>query len=299
MKNLYLIIYLTAFSFLFTACHSGDTKKAPKTAENNRLFADISIDSLYPAGLEELSFNSSGDTLYGFSYLANGRGPHPTVILLHGLPGNERNLDVAQHLRRNGYNVIFFNYRGSWGSQGQFSYENSLQDVTAVLDLITEPESKDRLRVDTRNIFLFGHSMGAGLAMITGLKDPRVKGVLGVSLFNPYSAFQGKAANVNVIDLGAYVSGLGMLNTTPQQYLKGILQNVESYNIEKMIDETKKPVLVIDEHELNDDLKKYARRRNFDYERWNTDIAFTDKRIALAIRAEKWLDSKTQKRRSK
>ena len=296
MKSPLIILFAAAFAFLLSACQTGETKKPVKTTESNRLFADIRIDSLHPAGLEELNFNSSGDTVYGFSYLANGRGPHPTVVLLHGLPGNERNLDVAQHLRRNGYNVVFFNYRGSWGSQGKFSYENSLQDVNAVLDHITDPENKERLRVDARNIFLFGHSMGAGLALITGLKDPRVKGVLGVSLFNPYSAFQGKAANVNVIDLGAYVSGLGMLNTTPQEYLKGILKNVESYDIEKMIDETKKPVLIIDEHELNGYLKKYARRRAFDYERWNTDIAFTDKRIALATRTEKWLDSKTKKR---
>jgi len=295
MKNNLLLLF-AAFGILLMACQTGGTNKTIKVAQNDRLFADIRIDSLYPAGLEELSFNSSGDTVYGFSYLANGRGPHPTVVLLHGLPGNERNLDVAQHLRRNGYNVVFFNYRGSWGSQGKFNYENSLGDVNAVLDLITDPENQERLRVDSRNIFLFGHSMGAGLALITGLKDPRVKGVLAVSLFNPYSAFQGKAANVNVMDLGTYVSGLGMLKTTPEKYLKGILQHVESYNIEKMIDETKKPVLVIDEHELNSYLKKYARRRNFDYERWNTDIAFTDKRIALATRAEKWLDSKTNKK---
>ena len=47
-----------------------------------------------------------------------GAGRRPTVVLLHGLPGNEKNLDLAQAIRRAGWNVVTFNYRGSWGSPG-------------------------------------------------------------------------------------------------------------------------------------------------------------------------------------
>lgn len=32
-------------------------------------------------------------------YTAGGEGTHPTVILLHGIPGCERNLDLAQAVR--------------------------------------------------------------------------------------------------------------------------------------------------------------------------------------------------------
>src|SRR5689334_15673236 len=74
------------------------------------------VDSSYPPGTEELAFLSHGARLNGFFYLAAGRGPHPTAILLHGFPGNERNLDLAQALRRAGMNVLFFSYRGAWGS---------------------------------------------------------------------------------------------------------------------------------------------------------------------------------------
>ena len=38
-------------------------------------------------------------------YTAGGEGPHPTVLLLHGIPGCERNLDLAQALRRAGRSV--------------------------------------------------------------------------------------------------------------------------------------------------------------------------------------------------
>ena len=29
-------------------------------------------------------------------YTAGGEGPHPTILLLHGIPGSEQNLDLAQ-----------------------------------------------------------------------------------------------------------------------------------------------------------------------------------------------------------
>lgn len=292
MNRSYLFLITLAISIGLAACQSGTPKKQAK-ASPDKLYEDFRADSLHPATLEELQFNSSGDSIFGFSYLANGKGPHPTVVLLHGLPGNERNLDVGQHLRRSGYNVVYFNYRGSWGSRGTFSYENCLGDVRAVLDHITDSVNRERLRVDTRNIFLFGHSMGAGLALIAGLDDSRVKGVVAVSVLNPYETFRGRAAQVNVMDIGSYLSGLGMLNTDPQAFLKGIMNHIEDYNIEKKVAQTRKPVLVIDEHELNDYLKAYSRRRSFSYERWNTDHAFSDRRQALGIRTRTWLDKRT------
>ena len=70
-------------------------------------------DVTYPPVLHELLIPSNGVMLSGFMLGANGKGPHPTVVLLHGFPGNEKNLDLAQSLRRAGYNVLFFHYRGA------------------------------------------------------------------------------------------------------------------------------------------------------------------------------------------
>ena len=60
-------------------------------------------------------------------------------ILLHGFPGNERNLDLAQALRRAGWNAVFFHYRGSWGSDGDFSFGHVLEDVAAVVARCATP----------------------------------------------------------------------------------------------------------------------------------------------------------------
>src|SRR6188508_3331608 len=63
-------------------------------------------DPAYPAEMAELALESGGERLNAILYVAAGRGPHGVVVLLHGHPGNERNLDVAQAIRRAGFSVL-------------------------------------------------------------------------------------------------------------------------------------------------------------------------------------------------
>lgn len=90
---------------------------------------DISWDKTSAAGSTELFIPSENSLLAGLIYKANGVQKHPSLLLLHGYPGNERNLDVAQVVRSHGWNVIYFYYRGSWGSQGKFSFKNCVEDL--------------------------------------------------------------------------------------------------------------------------------------------------------------------------
>ena len=81
---------------------------------------------------------------------ALGRGRHPTLVICIGLPGNERNLDVAQAARRAGWNTVSFNYRGAWGSPGEFRFSQNLEDVEAVLAYLRTgqmPSSSGWIRV--------------------------------------------------------------------------------------------------------------------------------------------------------
>ena len=71
-----------------------------------------------PASTPAVTFSSGGETLPGVLHVPAGPGPHPVVVLLHGFPGNERNFDLAQSLRRAGYATLVFHYRGAWGSPG-------------------------------------------------------------------------------------------------------------------------------------------------------------------------------------
>lgn len=131
-------------------------------------------DSVNPPRLEELEFESGGARLNGIFYLPAGAGPHPVVLLLHGNPGNERNLDVAQTLRRAGYATLYFNYRGSWGSGGTFSRSHAIEDVNAALRFVRSPLAAQRYRVDSSRVGLVGHSMGGWLALVAAAGDPRI-----------------------------------------------------------------------------------------------------------------------------
>ena len=67
-------------------------------------------------GIAGATFDSDGHRLIGTLYLARGEEPKPTVLLLHGCPGLEKNLDLAVLLRDRGWNSLVFHYRGCWGS---------------------------------------------------------------------------------------------------------------------------------------------------------------------------------------
>ena len=97
------------------------------------IYTDPPRDAQHPARMEVLHIPSGDVKINGVAYLVGGTGVHPTFVLLHGLPGNEKNLDLAQAVRRAGWNAITFNYRGSWGSPGVFRFSQNLEDADAVL----------------------------------------------------------------------------------------------------------------------------------------------------------------------
>jgi len=157
---------------LVSACTS-----APRIAGD-----PVAADPDFPPSLMELNFDSHGDRLNGHAYLANGEGPHPTVVLLHGFPGNERNLDLAQDLRSNGFNVLFFHYRGAWGSEGTYSFTHVIEDVAAATDYLRA--NAETYRTDPNKLILIGHSMGGFAALEAAARDDRIACVAGIAPAN-------------------------------------------------------------------------------------------------------------------
>ncbi|MFN2326425.1 MAG: alpha/beta hydrolase family protein [Gemmatimonadales bacterium] len=131
--------------------------------------------------MEVLHIPSGGVRINGVAYLAAGAGRHPTVILLHGLPGNEKNLDLAQAIRRAGWNAMTVNYRGSWGSPGEFRFGGNLEDAEAVLAFVRDSTNARRLGVDPQRIVVAGHSMGGWVAALTAAQHAELLGVVLIS----------------------------------------------------------------------------------------------------------------------
>jgi pimeloyl-ACP methyl ester carboxylesterase len=128
-----------------------------------------------------LHIPSHGLVINGIEYVPSGAGPYPTIVICHGLPGNEKNLDLAQALRRVGWNAITFNYRGSWGSPGNYRFAQNLEDADAVLAYIRDPSNAARLGVDTKRIVLAGHSMGGWVTALTAAHDHALAGAILIS----------------------------------------------------------------------------------------------------------------------
>jgi len=162
-------------------------KPAPRVkpaAIPTAVFTDPLPDKAHPARSEVLHIPSGGVEINALAYIAAGIGPHPTLVLCHGWPGNEKNLDLAQAVRRAGWNVVTFNYRGSWGSPGTFHFAQNPEDAKAVLAYLRVPANAAKLGVDPKRMALIGHSMGGWVSTITGSEDPDLLGVGLISAAN-------------------------------------------------------------------------------------------------------------------
>ncbi len=160
------------------------------------VYTDPPRDAAHPARMEVLHIPSGTVRINGVAYLAAGAGTHPTLVICHGLPGNEKNLDLAQAVRRAGWNAITFNYRGSWGSPGRYRFSQNPEDARAVLAFLREPANAARLGIDTQQLAIVGHSMGGWVAAQVGGQDGTLRGVGLISAANVGNMGSQKRADV-------------------------------------------------------------------------------------------------------
>jgi uncharacterized protein len=131
-----------------------------------------------------IAFASHGARMNGLIYRAAGEGPHPVALFLHGFPGYEKNLDLAQAVRRAGWDAVYFDYRGSWGSGGTFSFANSIDDVATALAWIRTPANASAHHLDPSRIAIVGHSFGGWLALQAARREPTTVCVAAIAAWN-------------------------------------------------------------------------------------------------------------------
>jgi len=252
-------------------------------------------DKTNPAKFETFQLPSHGALLNAIVYVAAGAGPHPTVVLLHGFPGNERNLDLAQSLRRAGWNVLYFNYRGAWGSPGDFSFTHCLEDAQTAIAYLRDPANAKRLRTDPANLVLVGHSMGGFVARYVGAHDPAIKAIVLISAAD----MVGRAATLKpgtesyaipIIAKGLAAEGMAPLaGTTPETLAKEVLANRADWTpvpLAPML--ASRPLLVLTSDDglapSNDAVTaaiKQAGGKQVQSIHLTTDHSYSDQRIAL------------------
>lgn len=170
------------------------------------IYTDPPANRAHPAAMEVVHIPSGGVEINGVVYVAEGAGPHPTV----GLPGLEKNLDLAQAMRRAGWTVITFNYRGSWGSPGEYRFAQNLEDADAVLAFARDPAHAAKLRIDPKQLVVIGHSMGGWVTAMTAAHDDRLLGAAMIS-----------AANIGLIGGLPREQAVGLLRNNGMEALAG------------------------------------------------------------------------------
>lgn len=124
-----------------------------------------------PAGLiDPVTFDSQGNTLYGFWVASNGERPGITILYCHG---NKHSIDQywdrVMFLHELGVNLFIFDYRGFGRSEGAFSEGAMLADARAAMGyVLTRPE------VTAASLALYGYSLGnvASIYLAAEVIDP-------------------------------------------------------------------------------------------------------------------------------
>lgn len=266
------------------------------------IYTDPPQDKAHPARMEVLHIPSGGVEINGVAYLASGAGPHPTVVICHGWPGNEKNLDLAQAVRRAGWNAITFNYRGAWGSPGSFRFAQNPEDAKAVLAFLRNPANAAKLGVDPRRIAIIGHSMGGWVTTLVGGEDD---GLIGAGLIS--------AANMGLMrGLGregvlkmAAENSESLADTSPERMTDELIANRAAFDFMQAAPGlARKPLLVLSSDDglapqtdaLIAAVRKNGGTRITAYHS-ATDHSWSDRRIELQANVIRWLESLVPSRR--
>jgi hypothetical protein len=262
-------------------------------------------DAAFPAAIEEVAIPSGESYMNGIVYVAQGAGPHPIVILLHGYPGHERNGDLAHALRRAGWDVLFFHYRGAWGSEGKFSFSHALEDVESALEFARSASFETKFRADPARIALVGHSMGGFLAILAAAANPNVRCVASVAGANLGLMGQAAADPTRRAEFEKALGGWSgpIRGASGKKLVAEMITNAKSFDTtQRAAALAARPVLLVAgardkvtpppvHHDPLVAAFAAAGAAHTDSVVLDADHAFSDKRIALAHAVVGWLGS--------
>lgn len=125
---------------------------------------------------------SNGVKLDAKFYPVNKTDKVPTIILLHGFPGNQSSpLGLAEKLNNAGFKILVFNYQGSYLSEGTFSFDNCIDNVGAAYDFLANAANQSRFNIDTSKIVVCGYSFGGTIAIESGIYNNKITKIISIA----------------------------------------------------------------------------------------------------------------------
>lgn len=149
-----------------------------------------SILLLAQEGPFSIDLSNNGNKLDAKFYSANKVVSQPTLILLHGYPGNaDSPYGLAERLSKSGINILVFNYEGSFKSEGTFSWENCIMDIGAANSFLRQGKNMHQFSIDTSKIIFCGCSQGAALALSAAVHNTEIRNIIAVAGGNDLSIY--------------------------------------------------------------------------------------------------------------
>ncbi|NEX93535.1 alpha/beta fold hydrolase [Caulobacter sp. 17J65-9] len=258
--------------------------------------ADPPANAAHPAQLLQVRYPTGGVEVPARLFLAAGEGPHPTVLLLHGFPGTELNLDLARAIQRAGWNVMAIHYRGVWGAPGQFSFGHTIEDTRAALAWLRAPANSSR--VDASRLVVLGHSMGGFDTVMVG--DEPVAGFVVISAADFASWVSDADTPAQRAELAAELAeDASFSNAPPKALVDEIYANAKARTWDWRGHAAKmagRPVLTISSDDGNGpadqaaaDAVRAAGGPAPTQVKFTTDHSYNDHRVALQTTVVDWL----------
>lgn len=277
------------------AAHAG----APPAA----VISDPPQDKAHPAGEIAFALPTHGVKINALLFTAAGSQPHPAVALFNGVPGNEKNLDLARAMQRAGWDVLTLNYRGSWGSPGRYSFTHCRQDGEAALAWLREPSTVQRFGIDASRIVVVGHSMGGFIAGWLAGHDGRLAGAVLISAGRSFGNLPSGISRAEVVkrmeanlanEEGMHTVG----DTTAEALADELIRNNAAWNLAQFAPTlAKHPLLVVTSNDGgapdNERVAAAVKAQpgaNVTLVHFATDHSYNDQRIALASTVVRWLE---------
>ena len=272
---------------------------APLAAAPAALANDPPAGAANAAAMDAVQIPSGDAAMNAIVYTPGRAGPHPALVLFHGFPGNEQNLDLAQAARRAGFVVLTLHYRGSWGSPGTFSFANAAADGANAVDWLMAPAQRARYRIDPQQVSVAGHSMGGFVAMRTAAARPQVRSLLLIDAWNIGDELAGlRAPGGREEWISSNAGNVRPLATTAAALADEVLASGEAFDLRGSAAAlASRPVLIIAAEKANapsnrrisESLEGAGSKRN-KLIVMPTDHGFNDHRIALISASLEWLE---------
>ena|SRR3989344_6967677 len=140
--------------------------------------------------IEQVFFEYLGKKIGGYFYLPEGKGPFPTVILVHGFGGGTHELKnkfMCEALVENGFAAFMFDFYDKPNGVSEFPIEETSVSLQLKILKAATVFAATRAFVEPTQIGLVGHSLGGMTVLLYAPIDQRIKALVvqsGVSDFH-------------------------------------------------------------------------------------------------------------------